>query len=82
MRNNSLNIEKLIKTYVEYVRNYRQCKAQEVKTTQAGNSCAAYMRVYRKRKWLEVDNCNNVPKRTKLNAKQQLEYREAHKNIC
>jgi hypothetical protein len=28
---------------------------------------AAYMREYRKRKQLE-DNCNNVPKQTKLNA--------------
>jgi hypothetical protein len=31
----------------------------------AGNSGAAYVREYRKRKWLEEDNCNNVSKRTK-----------------
>jgi hypothetical protein len=30
----------------------------------AGNSRAAYMRQYRKRKRLEEDNCNNVPKRS------------------
>jgi hypothetical protein len=47
----------------------------------AGNSRAAYMRVYRKRNWLEEDNCNNVPKRTKVNAEQQREYRETHKNL-
>jgi hypothetical protein len=35
-----------------------------------GNSYAAYMREYRKRKQLEEDNCNNVPKRTKLNAER------------
>jgi hypothetical protein len=34
----------------------------------AGNSNAAYMREYRKRMQLEEDNCNNVPKQTKLNA--------------
>jgi hypothetical protein len=45
-----------------------------------GNSCAAYMGEYRKRKRLE-ENCNNVPKRTKLNAKRQHEYRETHKNL-
>jgi hypothetical protein len=44
--------------YVEYVRNYRKCKAQENKTPQAGNSRAAYVREYRKRLWLEEDNCN------------------------
>jgi hypothetical protein len=47
----------------------------------AGNSVAAYMREYKKRKRLEEDNCNNVPKRTKLNAEQQREYRETHKNL-
>jgi hypothetical protein len=47
----------------------------------AGNSHVAYMREYRKRKWLEEGNCNNVPKRTKLNAELQLEYRETHKNM-
>jgi hypothetical protein len=45
----------------------------------AGNSCAAYVKEYRERKWLEEDNCNNVPKWTKLNAKRQHEYRETHK---
>jgi hypothetical protein len=38
------------------------------------------MREYRKRKQLE-DNCNNVPKRTKLHAEQQCEYRKTHKNL-
>jgi hypothetical protein len=42
---------------------------------------AAYMREYRKRKRLEEDNCNNVPKRTKLNAERQGEYRETHKHL-
>jgi hypothetical protein len=48
----------------------------------AGNSPVAYMRVYRRRKRLEEDNCNNVPKRAKLNAQLQREYRETHKNLC
>jgi hypothetical protein len=61
--------------------NYRKRKAQEIKTAQADNSHAAYMREYRKRKWLEEDNCNNVPKRTKLNAEQQREYRETHRHV-
>jgi hypothetical protein len=39
------------------------------------------VREYRKRKQLEEDNCNNVPKWTKLNAKRQHEYKEAHKNL-
>jgi hypothetical protein len=39
------------------------------------------MIVYMKRKQLEDDDCNNVPKRTKLNAEQQREYRETHRNI-
>jgi hypothetical protein len=47
----------------------------------AGNSRAAYMREYRERKRLEEDNCNNVPKRTKLNAERQREYRETQKNV-
>jgi hypothetical protein len=47
----------------------------------AGNSCAAYMREYKKRKRLEEDNFNNVPKRTNLHAKQHCEYRETHKNL-
>jgi hypothetical protein len=46
----------------------------------AGNSRAAYIRHYRKRKRLE-DNCNNVLKRTKSNAERQHGYRETHKNI-
>jgi hypothetical protein len=52
----------------------------------AGNSRAAYMREYRKRKPLEEDNCNNVPKRKKLHAERQRECRETHKtyllNTC
>jgi hypothetical protein len=44
------------------------------------------MREYRKRKWSEEDNCNNVPNRTNLNAERQHEYRETHKtyilNAC
>jgi hypothetical protein len=39
------------------------------------NSRSAYMKEYRKGKWLEEDNCNNVPKQTKLNAEQQHECR-------
>jgi hypothetical protein len=50
------------------MRNYRKRKAQEIKIPQGGHSRAAFMRKYRKRKRLEEDNCNNVPKRTKLNA--------------
>jgi hypothetical protein len=38
----------------------------------AGNSHGAYMREHRKRKPLEEDNCNNVPKGTKLRAERQL----------
>jgi hypothetical protein len=45
----------------------------------AGNSRAAYMREYTKRKRLEEDNCNNVPKRIKLYGERQHEYRETHK---
>jgi hypothetical protein len=44
----------------------------------AGNSRAAYITEYMKRKRL-VDNCNNAPKRKKLNAERQSEYRETHK---
>jgi hypothetical protein len=40
----------------------------------AGNSRAAYMRGYRKRKRLDEDNCNNVPKLTKLNSERQRDY--------
>jgi hypothetical protein len=36
------------------------------------------MREYRKRKLLEEDNYNNVPKQTKLNAERQREYRETY----
>jgi hypothetical protein len=46
----------------------------------AGMSRAVYMREYRKSKRLQEDNCNNVPKRTKLNAERQREYRETHRN--
>jgi L-rhamnose mutarotase len=67
--------------YVEYMCNYRQCKAQEIKIAQAGNSRAAYMREYRKWKQSEGDNYNNVPKRRKLNPERQHEYRETHKNL-
>jgi L-rhamnose mutarotase len=71
--------------YVEYTRNYRKSKAQVIKT-QAGSSRAACMREYRKRKRLEEGSCNNVHKRTKLNAERQREYRETHKtyllNTC
>jgi hypothetical protein len=31
--------------------------------------------------WLEEDNCNNVPKQIMLNAEQQSEYGETHKNV-
>jgi hypothetical protein len=48
--------------YIEYMHNYRQRRAQEIKAAQVGNSHAAYVREYRKRKQLEEDNCNNVPK--------------------
>jgi hypothetical protein len=34
------------------------------------------MREYRKRKRLKGDNCNNVPKRTKLHAERQRGYRK------
>jgi uncharacterized protein YllA (UPF0747 family) len=34
------------------------------------------MREYRKRKLLGGDNCNNVPKRTNLNARGQRDYRK------
>jgi hypothetical protein len=42
----------------------------------AGNSRAACMREYRKWKRLEEDNCNNVPKITKLNLERQRDYRK------
>jgi hypothetical protein len=45
------------------------------------NSRAAYMREYRKRKRLGENNCNNVPKRMKLNAEGQREYRGTYKNL-
>jgi hypothetical protein len=51
-------------------------KAQENKTPQSGNSRDAYMREYSKRMRLEKDICNNVPKRTKLNAERQYDYRK------
>jgi hypothetical protein len=43
----------------------------------AGNSRAIYMREYSRRKRLEEDICNNVAKRTKLNAERQLDYRKS-----
>jgi hypothetical protein len=39
------------------------------------------MREYMKRKRLEEGNCNNVPKRIKLHAERQREYRETQKVI-
>jgi hypothetical protein len=42
----------------------------------ASNGRAAYMKKRRKRQRLEADNCNNVPKRTKLNAERQRDYRK------
>jgi hypothetical protein len=65
---NSNNVTKRTKLNAERQRDYRKRKAQENKTPQAGNSLAAYMRKYRKRMRVEKDICNNVPKRTKLNA--------------
>jgi hypothetical protein len=47
----------------------------------ACSSRAAYMREYRKRKRLEEDNCNNVPKRTKLNPERHRACRETHTNV-
>jgi hypothetical protein len=47
----------------------------------AGNSRAEYVRDYKKKKRLEENNCNNVPKRTKLHAEIQHEYRETHKDV-
>jgi hypothetical protein len=38
----------------------------------AGDSRAAYMREYRKRKRLEEDNDNNVPKRANLHANDNV----------
>jgi hypothetical protein len=58
-----------------------QRMTSRTKKISVGNSRAAYMREYRKRKRLEEDNCNNVPKRTKLNAEQQREYRETRINV-
>jgi hypothetical protein len=46
-----------------------------------GNSRAAYMREYRKRKRLEEDNYNNVPERTKLHGERKYEYRETYENL-
>jgi hypothetical protein len=47
----------------------------------AGNDRAAYMSEYKKRKRIEEDKCNNVPKRTKLNAERLLEYTKTHKDL-
>jgi hypothetical protein len=43
-----------------------------------GNSRAVYMKKYRKRKRF---NCNNIPKRTKIHAEREREYRETHKAL-
>jgi hypothetical protein len=48
----------------------------------SGNSRAAYMREYRKRKRLEEDNCNNASKWAKLHTERQLEYRGTYKLTC
>jgi hypothetical protein len=49
----------------------------------ADNIRATYMKEYRKRKRLEEDNYNNVPKRTKLHVERQHEYRGTHLlNTC
>jgi hypothetical protein len=40
------------------------CMTSHTDKMSAGNSHAAYMRQYRKRKQLEEENCNNVPKRS------------------
>jgi hypothetical protein len=52
---------------------YASCQRVRSRTDKmsAGNSRAVYMRQYKKRKRLEEDNCNNVPKRTKLHAERQ-----------
>jgi hypothetical protein len=47
----------------------------------AGNGRAAYMTEYTKSRRLEEYNFNNVPKRAKLHAERQREYRETHKNL-
>jgi hypothetical protein len=47
----------------------------------AGNSRVAYVREYKKLKRLEEDNCNNVPKRTILQAERKCHYREIHENL-
>jgi hypothetical protein len=70
MPNDSVNIEKHIKTYMlntcEITENAKlREKLKKKKTPQAVNSRAAYMREYRNRMQLEEDICNNVPKRTK-----------------
>jgi hypothetical protein len=65
---NCNNVPKRTKLNAERQHDYRKCKAQENKTSQAGNSSAAYMREYRKSVQVEKYICNNVPKRTKLNA--------------
>jgi hypothetical protein len=47
----------------------------------AGNSRAAYMREYNKRKRLEEYYFNNMPKRPTLNAERQGEYKGTQKNL-
>jgi hypothetical protein len=63
---------------------YASCQRMAPHTDKmsAGITRAAYMRDYRKMKRLEEDNCNNVPKRTMLNAERHREYRETHKKVC
>jgi hypothetical protein len=73
---NCNNVPKRTKLNAGRQLDYRKRKAQENKTPQAGNSHAAYMREYRQRTRLEKDICNYVPKRIKLNAECQRDYRK------
>jgi hypothetical protein len=58
-----------------------QCMMSRTDTMSTGNSRAAYMREYRIMMRLEEENCNNIPKGTKLHAEQLREYRETHTNL-
>jgi hypothetical protein len=69
-------VPKQTKLNAEWQCDYRKGKAQESKTSQAGDGHAAYMREYRKRMRVKKYICNNVPKQTKLNAKWQRDYRK------
>jgi hypothetical protein len=73
----SNNVRKRTKLNAERQRDHRKRKAEENKTPQVGISRAVNMREYRKRMRVENDICNNVPKRTKLNAERQRDYRSA-----